>query len=185
LWLEASLSLFISARIQLQLEIIMITIQKLPRSAVLLVAGVVTALTLATVANAVQTITTANAATFSYSLANGVAGGTFSAPFTPVFGRPVLVMGVNTTIFNRGVGQVTLLRSGIAPTFLEWAGIESPSAGPAALTDGFSGVPLTHIVFIDFNHLCDIEVATPDSLRVHNNNPGVGTFSSGNVTLIW
>ena len=154
----------------------MMTNQKTPRAAVL-VAAVVTVLTFGTVANAVQTITTANAATFSYT---NLLPDAISAAFTPVFGRPVSVMGVNTTIGDRGVGQVTLLRSGIAPTFIEWTGIESPAA--AAITSGFSGVAGTHIVFINFAHTVDIEVNTPDSIRVHN---GSGILQSGNVTLIW
>lgn len=154
----------------------MITIKKLPRPIVLSLAAVVTALTFAVVANATQTITTPNAATFSYNLAAGAN----SAPFIPVFGRAVLVMGVNTTIGDRGVGQVTLLRSGIAPTFIEWTGLESPAA--AAITSGFSGVAGTHIVYINFGHTVDVEVNTPDSIRVHN---GSGVLQSGNVTLIW
>jgi hypothetical protein len=142
-----------------------------------LVAGIVATLTCAVVAQAVQTVTTPNAATFSYT---NLGAGLTSAAFTPVFGRPVLVMGVNTTIGDRGVGQVTLLRSGIAPTFLEWTGLESPAA--AAITSGFSGVAGTHIVFINFAHNVDIEVNTPDSIRVHNES---GILQSGNVTLIW
>jgi len=155
----------------------MITIQKLPRAAVLFLTAVITVVTFAVVANAVQTITTANAATFSYT---NLLVGANSVAFTPVFGRPVSVMGVNTTVGDRGVGQVTLLRSGIAPTFIEWTGIESPAA--AAITSGFSGVAGTHIVFINFAHTVDIEVNTPDSIRVHN---GSGILQSGNVTLIW
>lgn len=154
----------------------MIAFHKLARPAALSLAGVVTALTFAVVSNAAQTVTMPNAAVITYSLAAGAV----SPPFTPVFGRPVFVMGVNTTIFNRGVGHVSLLRSGIAPTFLEWTGVESPS--PAALTSGFSGVPGTHIVFIDFNHQLDIEVATPDSIQIHNSNI---SLQAGNVTLIW
>jgi hypothetical protein len=124
----------------------------------------------------VQTITTPNSATFSYNLAPGG----ISTGFTPVFGRPVLVMGVNTTIGNRGVGQVALLRSGIAPTFLEWTGLESPAA--SAITSGFSSILGTHIVFLDFAHTVDIEVNTPDSFRIHNSNAAA---QAGNVTLIW
>ena len=154
----------------------MITIQKLPRAAVLFLAAIVTALTCVLVANATQTITTANAAVATYNLA---AGG-ISVPITPPFGKAVLVMGVNTTIGNRGVGQVTLLRSGIAPLFLEWVGLES-TAG-AVITQGFSGVLGTHIVFLDFAHTVDIEVNTPDTMRIHNTSAAAQT---GSVSLIW
>ena len=174
LWLEASLNLFISALIQLEEN--MITIKKLPRPVVLSLAAVVTALTFVVVANATQTITTPNAALVTYALG---AGG-ISVPIVPTPGRPVLVMGVNTTIGNRGVGQVTLLRSGIAPLFLEWVGLES-TAG-AVITQGFSAVPGTHIVFLDFAHTVGIEVNTGDTMRIHNTG---GAAQAGNVTLIW
>lgn len=154
----------------------MITFKKLPRPIVLSLAAVITALTFAVVANATQTITTPNAAFVTYALA---AGGV-SAPIVPTPGRAVQVMGVNTTIGNRGVGQVTLLRSGVAPLFLEWVGLESTAA--AAITQGFSAVLGTHIVFLDFAHTVDIEVNTGDSMRIHNTSAAA---QAGNVTLIW
>jgi hypothetical protein len=116
-----------------------------------------------------------NEATFPYSLgANGN-----SAPiFVPVAFQPVQVMGVQNAIGVRGVGQVTLLR--VPGSFLEWVGLESPSA--AAITSGFSGTVGKHIVFIDFAHQVDIQVASPDSFRIHNASGGT---RFGNVTLIW
>ena len=68
----------------------------------------------------------------------------------------------------------------IPGSFLQWVGLES-SAG-AAITQGFSGVAGTHIVFLDFSHQVDIEVNTTDSFRVHN---GAAAQRTGNVTLIW
>jgi len=149
--------------------------QKTSRPALISAIGVAI-LTFMVVANATQTITTPNAAFVTYSLAAGA----ISAPIVPTFGRAVLVMGVNTTVGDRGVAQVTLLRSGIAPTFIEWVGLES-TAG-AAITQGFSGVPGTHIVYLDFSHTVDIEVNTPDTIRIHNASAAAHT---GNVTLIW
>jgi hypothetical protein len=68
----------------------------------------------------------------------------------------------------------------VPSSFLEWTGIESPAA--AAITSGFSSVAGTHIVYLDFSHLVDIQVDTADSFRIHNGNTVAQT---GQVTLIW
>jgi hypothetical protein len=73
---------------------------------------------------------------------------------------------------------VALLR--VPSSFLEWVGLES-TAG-AAITQGFSGSPGTHIVFIDFSHKVDVEVASPDTIKIHNASTGTAT---GSVTLVW
>ena len=139
-----------------------------------LVTGIVATLTVAIVAQATQTITTPNSAIISYSLA---AGANTGAIF-PVANQSVLVMGTQTALGFRGVGQVTLLR--VPSSFLEWVGLNS-TAG-ASIAQGFSAAPGTHIVFLDFSHQVDIQVNTADSFRVHNGSTGVRT---GNVTLIW
>jgi hypothetical protein len=148
--------------------------KKIVRPARLLLAGVVAMLTCAVVAPAVQTITTPNAAIFSYALPPGGISGSFF----PVPNQPVFVMGCQLQVGFRGVGQVTLLR--IPASFLEWVGLES-TAG-AAITQGFSALAGTHIVFLDFSHQVDIEVASADSFNIHNTSTG---FRSGIVTLIW
>jgi hypothetical protein len=95
--------------------------------------------------------------------------------------QAVLVIGVNRTIFNRGVGQATLLSSGVAPLFIEWTGVESPAA--AAITSGFSSIQGTHILFIDFNHLLDIEVGPgANTIQLHNTNTAAQT---GQIKLIF
>jgi len=146
------------------------------RVAQLLLTGVVATLTLAIVAHATQTITVPNAASVSYALAAGANSGAI----TPVADAPVLVMGVQTAVGNRGVGHVTMLRPTVAPNFLEWVGLES-TAG-AVITQGFSSVLGTHIVYLDFSHTVDIEVNTPTSFRIHNGNAAAQT---GVVRLIW
>lgn len=146
------------------------------RVAQLLLTGVVATLTLAIVAHATQTITVPNAASVSYALAAGANSGAIS----PVADAPVLVMGVQTAVGNRGVGHVTMLRPTVAPNFLEWVGLES-TAG-AVITQGFSGALGTHIVYLDFSHTVDIEVNTPTSFRIHNGNAAAQT---GVVRLIW
>ena len=40
----------------------------------------------------------------------------------------------------------------------------------------------THILYLDYSHQVDIEVATTNSFRIHN---GAAARRSGNVTLIW
>ena len=115
-----------------------------------------------------------NKAVFYDSLAPGA-----NRLITPVAAnKPVLVMGVCTSLGVRGVGQVTLLN--IPNSFIEWTGLESPFS--ASITNGFSGTAGTHIVYIDYSHQVDIEVASPDTIRVHN---GSGAMRTGNVTLVW
>ena len=141
----------------------------------LLPAVIVAALTLATTARAVQTISTPNAALYSYNLAPN----TSSGAIFPVANQAVHVMGVQTTSGYRGVGHVTMLH--ISGQFLEWVGLESPSA--AAITSGFSGAAGTHILWLDYSHTVDLRVNNADSFVVHNG----ATISpaAGNVTLIW
>jgi hypothetical protein len=140
----------------------------------MLLASVVAIITSAVVANATQTITTPNAAFISYNLAAGAS----SAAITPASNKPVLVMGVCTSLGVRGVGQVSLLH--IPSSFLEWTGLESPFS--ASITNGFSGAAGTHIVYIDYSHQVDIQVASPDTIGVHNAS---GAVRTGNVTLVW
>jgi hypothetical protein len=147
---------------------------KLARFAGRFLAVVVVLLTAAVVVPAVQLVSTPNAVFVSYNLAAGAT----SAAITPVANQSVLVMGTQTAFGYRGVGQVALLR--VPSSFLEWTGIESPSN--AALTSGDSGTPGTHIVFLDFSHLVQIEVHTTDTFVIHNGNTITMT---GNVTMIW
>ena len=115
-----------------------------------------------------------NTASVSYSLE----AGTDSAPITPAANVPVLVMGCQTALGFRGVSQATLLR--IPASFLEWVGLES-TAG-AAITQGFSATPGTHILWLDFSHQVDLRVSSADTFVVHNGSSGVRT---GVVKLMW
>jgi hypothetical protein len=147
---------------------------KSSRWAAILLATVVAIITSVVVANATQTITTPNAVKFTYNLAPGANG----AAITPATNTSVLVMGCCTTFGNQGVGQVSLLR--IPSSYIEWVGLESTSG--AAITQGVSGAAGAHIVFIDFTHQVDIQVASADTIKVHN---GSAETRAGNVTLIW
>src|SRR5438874_4411390 len=128
------------------MKAIRIRMQKFSRPGVILLATVVAIITSIVVANATQTITTPNAAFISYNLAANAN----SAAITPVTNKSVLVMGCCTN--GGGVGQVSLLHS--PSTGISWVGLESYS--PAAITSGFNFV---HIVYIDFGHTVDIQVA--------------------------
>ncbi len=137
-------------------------------------ATVVAVITSIVVANATQTITAPNAAYITYNLA----ANTTSAPITPATNRSVLVMGCCTTLGNTGVGQVSLLH--IPSDFIQWVGLESYSS--AAITQGASSAVGTHIVYIDFYHQVDIQVASFDTIRILNASTGT---RAGNVTLVW
>jgi len=145
----------------------------------MLLATVVVIITSAVVANATQTITTPNAAFISYNLASGAN----SAAITPATNKAVLVMGCNTTLGgaagDQGVGQVSLLHSSAGG--ITWAGYESnPNV---AFTQG-STSGTAHIVYIDSSEFVDIQVASANTIVVHNR---VQNFQAvaGSVTLVW
>ncbi|MGA9508243.1 MAG: hypothetical protein WBV55_06295 [Candidatus Sulfotelmatobacter sp.] len=144
------------------------------RFGTLFLTGLFAVLTLAVGLHAAQTITTPNAAEVKYSLG----AGDNSAAVTPAVSTPVLVMGVQNSLGYRGVGQVALLH--VPSSFLEWTGIESPAA--AALTSGYSGTAGTHILYLDYSHLVQIQVASADTFLIHNGN---SITMTGVVTMIW
>jgi|SRR5215469_15278210 len=141
-----------------------------------LLAATVATVTLAVTVHAIASVTTPNVAAYSYSLAPGAS----SASINPVASQPVWVVGVQNSLGYRGVGRVALLH--VPSSFLEWTGIESPSA--AAITSGFSGTAGTHIVYLDYSHYVDIEVAGTDSFVVKNSSSSPYT-ATGVVTLLW
>ena len=138
-------------------------------------ATVVAIITSMVVANATQTFATPNSAFISFSLAAGAN----SAAITPASNRSVLVMGC-TTSGSQGVGHVSLFHSS---GFIEWVGLESYNGAPSTITSGASSTAGSHIVYIDFDHQVDIQVASKDTILIHN---GSTTFTlAGNVTLVW
>ena len=62
-------------------------------------------------------------------------------------------------------------------------GLESPGNVSAGITQGLYNGGGAHIVYIDGAHLVDIQVATTDTIRIHNLDNGV--TRAGNVTLVW
>jgi hypothetical protein len=154
--------------------------KRLYRPASLLLAVLIATLTLVVVVQATQTITTPNAMYIAYTLAPGAS----SAPITPQTFQPVLVMGVDNTVGQRGVSQVTLLRSPSSPALLEWIGLD-PEPGPpvtSAPIYGDGATAGTHIVFLTNTHAVALEVNNGSSFVIHNS----GTVSAtGDVILFW
>jgi hypothetical protein len=149
-------------------------LSRLSRFYTLLLTAFVAVVALSIGVHATQTISTPNAAKVTYTLAAGAS----SSAVNPSESTPVLVMGVQNNLGYRGVGQVTMLH--VPSSFLEWTGIESPAA--AAITSGFSGTAGTHVLYLDYSHLVDIQVASTDTFIIHNAN---SISMAGVVTLIW
>jgi hypothetical protein len=97
-----------------------------------------------------------------YSLASGANSKAFTVPAY----LPVALLGTCVTSGARSVGQVSLQR--VPNTFLVWVGLES-TAG-ATITQGFSSIVGTHIVYLDSVHTLDIQVNDANSFRIHNGN---------------
>src|SRR5207237_7652618 len=145
------------------MKAITMRIQKFSRPGVILLATVVVIITTMVVANATQSLTTPNAAFISYSLASGAN----SAPITPATSKSVLVMGCCTTSNDESVGQVSMLH--IPSNYIEWIGVESYNGSTSTITSGISFVATTHIVFIDYAHRMDIQIASGlDGKDTHN-----------------
>lgn len=146
-----------------------------------LLAGIVILSTTVILINASVTLTVPNAVTYPWSFPAG-GGGNYGIP-SGAYDRPMLLMGTCTTVSERGVGQVTMLRPAVPPHFLEWTGIESPwFGGPTEITSGYSDVAGTHIVYLDYGHMVDIAVLHGSAFRIRNNSAGTRT---GHVTMIW
>ena len=161
----------------------LIQTEKSSRWRAMLVATVVAIITSAVVANATQTITTPNAAFISYNLATGAN----SAAITPATDKSVHVMGCCTTSGERAVGQVSLMHSSISPGCMTWEGLESSGMVSTAFTQSSGCLTPTaamHVVFIDYNHVVDIELASGGNTIFVHNAGGFGTVA-GNVTLVW
>lgn len=159
------------------MKTIKIQIEKNLRWLVILLATAVVIITSMVVANATQTITTPNAVKITYNLAPNAN----SAPITPAANTSVLVMGCCTTAGLLAVGHVSLLHS--PGTLMAWTGVESHSGMPTTFASGTSDAPGAHIVFIDAGHVVDIQMATVDTIRVHNSHASLTL--AGSVTLIW
>jgi hypothetical protein len=107
-----------------------------------------------------------------------LAAGGVSDPITVPPNVPVSLTGVVLTSGSRGVAQASLLSAPGA--LIQWVGLESTAA--AVITQGFTAVQGVHVLYLDFNHLVDVEVDSSTTIRVHNESTGQ---RSGVVTLTW
>jgi len=89
-----------------------------------------------------------------------------------------VVMGCCTTPGDYATGQVSLLH--IPSAIMAWVGLESYSGG--AVTQNATSGPVAHIVYIDFQHKVDVQMASVDTILIHNASTGT---RAGNVTLVW
>ena len=113
--------------------------------------------------------------TYHFDVPAGKTSGAITIPASV----PVLVMWVNNQPGYRGVGQATMLR--ITGSFLEWVAYDSLSSG-ATLDDGFSGTAGTHIEYMDYSQEVDLQVASPGTIKVVNNNSSATSIT---LTLIY
>jgi hypothetical protein len=109
-----------------------------------------------------------------------LAAGANSAPITIPSNRPVQVMGSELTSGVRGVGSATILH--IPNLFFDWTGLESFGLVPSAITSNYSGVSGTHILYIDYQELVDLQVNDTNTLRIHN---GTSEARTGIVVFTW
>jgi hypothetical protein len=92
---------------------------------------------------------------------------------------PIKLVVLLCWLMYQAVGQVSLLHT--PSNFIIWVGLESLGFTPT-ITQGGSSTAGVHIVFIESNHQVDIQVASADTIRIHNASSGV---RAGNVTLVW
>jgi hypothetical protein len=147
-------------------------------------AAIIAVLTFACTADAVQTTTTPNVSVIPFNLAAGAVSGNLTPPAM----IPVLIMGACTTLGDRAIGSVSLLR---IPTtdpsggYITWSGQNAASGGPdsGAISAGVSPPAAPSIIFIDFAEGVWLERGTTtDTVRVHN---FAGSPRAGTTTWIW
>ena len=107
-----------------------------------------------------------------------LAAGGVSDPITVPPNVPVSLTGVELTAGVRGVGEASLLS--VPGAFIQWTGLESTAN--SVITQGFSAVQGVHVLYVDFNHLLDVEVDSATTIRIHNE---AAIQRSGIITLTW
>lgn len=137
--------------------------------------------TLALVSNAVQTVTMPNISYLNYNVAPGADSPDITIP---VLDGPVHVMGTCNIVGRRGVAQATMLRTGVAPLFLEWVGLSSPAA-PSIVGDWWPGGASPHIVWLDFGHQVELRAVSASAMDVRSLLPAGSPNATGTIKLIW
>jgi hypothetical protein len=148
------------------------------RPSTFILAAIVAIATLAVLAHAAEAVATPKSMKITYKLAPGAN----SPAIKPVANTPVLILADQTGVAcgcdDVGSSLMTVVNSTVDGE-LVWNGFESNNGG---LTTGFSPSAGTHIMYIDFAHLVDLEVSNATSFHVHNSG---GETYNGTVTLIW
>lgn len=144
----------------------------------MLLAAMVAVVTLTILAHAAETAATANRAATTYKITPGESSGNI----TPAVNMPVMILADQTGTVcgcdDVGSTLMTVVHSTVDGE-LVWNGFESNGGG---LTTGFSPTAGTHIVYVDWSHVVDLEVTNATSFHVYN--AGSET-ANGTVTLIW
>lgn len=113
--------------------------------------------------------------------------GATSAPITVPANIPVSLMGTQMVSGFRGIAQANLLSIPGGGGFIEWVGLHSTNttSGDAVSYQGFSGVPGTLILFIDWSHCVRVEVAgAAGSSQIQVRNT-CGASRNGVITLTY
>lgn len=111
--------------------------------------------------------------------------GATSAPISVPANMPVSLMGTQMVSGFRGIAQASLLSIPGAGGFVEWVGIHSTNttSGAAVTYQGFSGVPGTLILYLDWGHCVRVEVAgAAGSSQIQVRN-ACGARRTGTITL--
>jgi hypothetical protein len=114
---------------------------------------------------------------FTYNLAAGTSS---AAIKIPVADTPVSVTCSQNAVGFRGVGQATILKTSVAPNFLEWVGTDIATT---AVTSGFSASAGTHIVYCDYvGKTVDMQVNDAGSIKIVNTS---GSTATGVITFFY
>jgi len=159
----------------------MTTILRSSRLPGLVLAAIIAVTTLAIVGNAVQTVTMPNISTTLYNLPPG----TNSPDITvPILDSPVQVMAGCVTVFRRGLAQVTMQRTSVAPLFIQWLGLGS-SGAPVVVSDWWPGGANPHIAWVDFASQVELRAVSASAFDVRSLIPAAGPVATGRVIMIW
>lgn len=144
-------------------------------------AVIVAITTLAIVGNAVQTITMPNISATTYAVAPGANSPDITVP---IVNSPVKVMGNCLIVGRRGIADLTIHRTSVAPLFLQWVGLSSP-AGPTVVGDWWPGGGSPHIAWLDFGHQVELRAVSASQFDVRSLIPAGGPVATGTVKMIW
>jgi hypothetical protein len=119
----------------------------------------------------------ANEIQVGYNLA---AGATSGAIVIPAFNTPVSVTCVQSNVGFRGIGQATMLKTSVAPQFLEWVGMD---VATSAVTSGFGSTKGQHVIYCDYTgKTVDMQVSAANSIQIVNTG---STAAAGIINFVW